>query len=309
MTERIISASRRTDIPAFYTPWFMNRIRAGFCVYPNPLYRRTFYRVSLRPDEVLGIVFWTRHAAPLLRHLPELDKAGFTYYFQYTVVEYPSIVHPRSPSLEMTLATFQEVSRQVGPSRIVWRYDPIVLSSGTGAEWHRERFLRIADALSGYTETVMVSVVDPYAKTKRRLDATMDGVVYEPDAYQELLVWMAEESAGRGLATQTCTEPGISIPGVTMGSCVDTRLLCQIKGRPAPSRVRIHRQREGCLCHQSVDIGVNDSCTFGCQYCYATTSHDRAMETLRNHRPEWTSITGDVDIEAIEDSAQRELPL
>ncbi len=309
MSEKIISASRRTDIPAFYTPWLMNRIHAGFCVYPNPLYPHKFYRVSLRKQDVLGIVFWTRHPAPLIPHLPELDKAGFAYYFQYTVVGYPRTIDVRSPSLDAAIKTFCDLSRHIGPDRTIWRYDPIILNRELTTSWHQDNFRRIADALAQATHRLVVSIIDPYARTQRRVGTSDDGVAYSPDAYVALLRWIVAEAAARSLRVQSCAESSLAVTGITPGSCVDAALLYSLAGRQPPSRLRLHKQREGCLCHQSVDIGVNDSCGFGCLYCYATTSHDRAMETLKRHQSEWTCITQDVQMVSPDDGAEQQMLL
>jgi len=293
---KIVSASRRTDIPAFYAPWLMNRIRAGFCVYPNPFFPQKHYRVSLRSEDVLGFVFWTRHAAPLMPRLPELDRAGFPYYFQYTVVGYPRTVDARCPPPAAAARTFCALSRQIGADRVIWRYDPILLTRELTNTWHRDHFRRLADALAPATRRLVVSVVDPYAKTRRRVGTTEDGVSYGIEAYGELLQWIAAEGAARGLRVQSCAEPLLRVPGIEPGRCVDGSLLCSLSGRTPAPKFPLHRQREGCLCHRSVDIGANDSCGFGCRYCYATASHERARETLRRHRPEWTCLTGDVRV-------------
>ena len=298
MKERVISASRRTDIPAFYAPWFMSRLRAGFCVYPNPLYTHKFYRVSLRIQDVLGIVFWTRHATPLVPHLQELDAGGFTYYIQYTVVGYPRTIDLRSPPLETAMKAFTDLSSRVGPERVIWRYDPIILNQELTVPWHHENFRRIADALSHATRRVVVSVVDPYVRTQRRIGTADDGVLYAPDAYSEVLEMIVTEARARNLSVQSCAEGSVHLEGITPGSCVDAALLYSLSGRAIPPRLRLHKQRDGCLCHMSVDIGVNDSCGFGCQYCYATRSHEKAMATLKRHRPEWTCITQDVEMDA-----------
>ena len=308
MKSRIISASRRTDIPAFYTQWFMNRIRAGFCIYPNPLYPQQLYRVSLRSEDVLGIVFWTRHPAPLAQHLAELDKGGYVYYFQYTVVGYPQSVDLRSPSLDTAIKTFGDLSSCIGPDKVIWRYDPIILNPGISATWHQDNFRRIADSLSGHTHRVVISVIDPYARTQRRLGAAEGDVSYMPEAYSDVLRTIVAEARSRNLSVQSCAEASLQTDGIVPGSCVDASLLHSLAGRLPPKRLRLHKQREGCLCHESVDVGVNDSCGFGCQYCYATRSHEKALETLRRHRPEWTCISQDVTVGA-PDEPREQLPL
>ncbi|MCX5970619.1 MAG: DUF1848 domain-containing protein [Coprothermobacterota bacterium] len=294
---KIISASRRTDIPAFYAPWLMNRIRAGYCYFPNPLYPMKFHRVSLLKEDVLGFVFWTRHPAPLIPHLCELDQVGFVYYFQYTIVGYPRIIDPRSPSLDRAIRTFLALSAQVGYERVIWRYDPIFLNHDISIDWHRSNFLRIADAIGRDTRRLVVSVIDPYRKTQRRMGSTDKDLTYHPAAYDELLHWIAGEAAARDITVQTCAEASVHVPGIIQGSCVDAKLLYKLSGRPEPSKFRFHKQREGCLCHQSVDIGANNSCGFGCQYCYATSNHERAVDTVRYHNPAWSCITQHVQVD------------
>ena len=140
----IISASRRTDIPALYSKWFMNRIRAGYCRVPNPRNTKQVSRVSLRPSDVEAIVFWSKNPAPLLPHLRELDSSGFRYYFQFSLNDYPWALEPNLPSLSDRTDTFKDLGRILGPSRVVWRYDPIIISNLTPFEYHREMFAWIA---------------------------------------------------------------------------------------------------------------------------------------------------------------------
>ena len=280
--QRIVSASRRTDIPAFYAEWFINRIHAGHCIYPNPLYPKTVYDVDLRPEAVSGIVFWTRHARPLMEHLGDLSS--YSYYFQYTLLNYPKELDPRCPSLDVALATIKDLASQIGKRAVVWRYDPLVLTSDLTVDWHKSNFLKIAGPLSGHVERLVLSVVDPYKKTQRRLGKDGEGdVSYSPAAYHDLIAWIVETATGLGLACQSCAEPEIDIPNLTAGACIDGDLLSSLSGRSVSKA--LHKQREGCLCHQSVDIGVNDSCGFGCRYCYATSDHDKAMQVMKNHDP------------------------
>ena len=145
----IISASRRTDIPAFYADWFINRVREGSCEVPNPFNPRQVATISLKPEDVDSIVFWTRSPRPLFRHLRELDGRGFFYYFQYTLLDYPAVIDSHTPPAWRALDTFRALADRIGPERVVWRYDPIVLSEITPPEYHLETFGRLAAALRG----------------------------------------------------------------------------------------------------------------------------------------------------------------
>ncbi|CAH2030847.1 DUF1848 domain-containing protein [Trichlorobacter ammonificans] len=290
MTEapRIISASRRTDIPAWYTPWLLNRLQAGFCHYPNPRFPAKLHRVSLRSADVLGIVFWTRNPAPLLPHLGSLDHWGYDYYFQYTLTGYPRALEPFAPPVEQALATFRSLAQRLGPRRVIWRYDPIILGSTLTVPWHRDNFRRLADALDGATKRVVISVIDPYRKNRRLVEATVGSIDYHPEAYRELLQYLAQEAADRHLPMESCAEPSLSIPGISAGRCIDAGMF------RAAGRHQRHGLRPGCGCHRSIDIGVNDTCPCGCCYCYATADPRKAREAAERHNPRWSCITGDI---------------
>src|SRR3569833_1033961 len=148
---RIVSISRRTDIPAFYSRWLLNRIHAGFCHWINP-FGGQVYRVSLRPEDCLALVFWTRNPLPLLPHLTDHEKQGFHSYFHFTINGYPESIESHNQPVGKADEVFRRVSDLVGPSRIHWRYDPLLLSEATPPAYHREQFARLIQQLSGYTQ-------------------------------------------------------------------------------------------------------------------------------------------------------------
>ena len=127
----IISASRRTDIPAFYSEWFMNRIREGHLFVQNPFNAYQIRRVDLSPDNIDVIVFWTKNPQPIVRYLDELDDRGYRYYFQFTVTAHPKLLEPCVPPVSELLAAFKALSKKIGAEKVVWRFDPIVLSDVT----------------------------------------------------------------------------------------------------------------------------------------------------------------------------------
>ena len=295
--KQIISVSRRTDIPAFYSKWFINRVREGYANYPNPIYPKRIHTVSLSPETVAGFVFWTRNPKPLMPHLEELDNLGFAYYFQYTVVNYPKNIEPHSPQLDKAIKTFAELSRRIGKNKVIWRYDPIIINTdGLDVSWHKENFRKILHELSEFTEKVIVSIVDPYEKTKRQIGDEQSGTQYEPNEYKDLLSWIVKQATGAGIIVQSCGEALLSVKGIEKGACVDANLMEHISGSKV-SKAR-HNQRDGCLCHRSVDIGVNNTCGFGCKYCYAT-NHEQAVKAIRLHKPRWKCLTGDFDATVI----------
>lgn len=295
----IISASRRTDIPAFYSKWFMNRIRARYCLVPNPLNMKQVTRVSLQPSDVEAIVFWSKNPAPLLPHLTELDRLGFHYYFQFSLNNYPWALEPNIPSLNDRITTFKDLSRHVGPLRVIWRYDPIIISNLTPFEFHRERFAWIAEELKGVTYRVMVSIVDFYQKTDRRLSQLEDeeGFSFERDVLSSngtisLLEDLADIARKNNIEIFTCAEEkDYSDIGVPPGKCIDEGMLRQEWSLNLEYKKDPY-QRGSCLCMVSKDIGINDTCLHGCPYCYATTNYAVAQRRFNEHDPDSPILWG-----------------
>ncbi len=296
----IISASRRTDIPAFYSEWFMNRIRAGYCAVPNPFNRNQVSHVSLKPEDVDVIVFWTRNPKPLFSYIDELDQRGFRYYFQYTLLDYPNEIDPKSPPLTSALKSFQQLSEKVGVTRVIWRYDPIVFSQATGAQFHLNKYHQIAGALEGYTTRSVVSVVDVYAKAKKRLRELKEQGIEIIDfqgqpspRFADLMQGIVETARQSQMEIFSCAERLDLTPyGIQPGKCVDDEYIrktfgIQVGGKKDPA------QREECGCVVSKDIGMYDTCLFGCQYCYATQSFERAKVNHETHNPLSPSLVGD----------------
>ncbi len=297
----IVSASRRTDIPAFYSEWFMNRVRAGFCLVPNPFNPAQVSRVSLRPDEVEAVVFWSKDPLPMLGHLADLERDGFRFYFQFTLNDYPGELEPNLPPLRARLRTFKLLGDMIGPERVVWRYDPIIISSRTDRAYHISRFRELSRELSRFTRRVMVSMVTFYAKTRRNLGRLVpDGYSFDPSAgegrgTEGLLRSIAEAAGERGIEVRSCASArdytGLGIPP---GRCIDGELIERLWGVRRAWK-KDPGQRETCGCAVSRDIGMTDSCLHGCPYCYATRSHRLARERHGTHDPSSTALLGSPD--------------
>lgn len=287
----IVSASRRTDIPAFYARWFINRVREGFCFVVNPFNSKQVSRVSLHVEDVDAVVFWTRNPKPILEHLPELDQRGFAYYFQVTLLDYPEYYEPYLPRLDRRIESFKRLSERIGPDRVIWRYDPIIVSTATPFDWHGQRFEYLAGELEGFTHRSVVSFVDFYRKTERRLSELEKtaNVRFEreplgqPEA-EALLTRMSGAASTRGLEIRSCAEPAdLSHTGVSPGACIDGELIRRLGG---PARLpKDPGQRPACRCVVSRDVGVNDTCIYGCRYCYATGGDELPRRRYARHDP------------------------
>ncbi|UCG52012.1 MAG: DUF1848 domain-containing protein [Candidatus Latescibacterota bacterium] len=293
----IISASRRTDIPAFYSRWFMNRVRQGFCLVPNPFNTKQISRVTLAPGDVDALVFWSKDPEPMLEHLPELDRLGFAYYFLFTLNDYPDDLEPKVPGLSRRLATFKRLSKRLGPDRVIWRYDPIVISTATSHEYHRNRFASLTRELSGFTRRVIVSLVNYYRKTDRRLSRLEQaGITFERNVAnltetRRLLEFMSWTASHEGMEIQSCAEEeDYSAGGVKPGSCIDAELIHRLGRTVSPKKDP--GQRDSCRCVISRDIGVPDTCLHGCRYCYATRNNELAQKRHAEHDPDSSVLWG-----------------
>lgn len=292
----IVSASRRTDIPAFYAEWMVRRLRAGYCTVANPFNRNQVSRISLRPEDVDAIVFWTRNPRPLMPFLDELDQRGYRYYFQFTLLGYPRQIDPKSPPADGALETFRELAGRLGPKRVIWRYDPIVSSGLTPPEFHRENFARLAESLKGHSQRVVVSIVDMY----RKIDARLKKLAGTPAALGPcegtelgpLMRRLADAAGENGMEIVSCAEEIHLRPfGIRPGKCVDDRVIAEALGVEVPD-AKDPAQRKACGCVASRDIGMYESCLFGCQYCYATKSFEHAAANHAAHDPNSPSLLG-----------------
>jgi hypothetical protein len=289
----IVSASYRTDIPAFYARWYLARLTAGHARVANP-YGGGSYEVSLRPGEVDGFVFWTRNLRPLLGELDRVrDVAPFTV--QFTATGYPRSLESSVIASEDAVDQLRELRRRFGARVAVWRYDPIVMTSEMDAAAHRRGFAMLAAALAGTVDEVVLSFANPYRKTRRNLDraAERHGFAWhDPPAEEkrELLARLVEIAADAGMAATLCTQPDLLVPGIGEARCIDAGRLSDVAN--CLVAVRESGNRPGCRCALSRDIGAYDTCPHGCVYCYAVAERDRAVARHKAHDPRAESLAG-----------------
>ncbi|MCB9456179.1 MAG: DUF1848 domain-containing protein [Anaerolineaceae bacterium] len=283
----IISASYRTDIPAFYGEWFMNRLDAGYCLVENP-YSGQPYRVSLRREDVDGFVFWTKNLTPFMGSLKPIRVRGFPFVVQYSINAYPRQLEFSVVDAERAVAQMRQVAVDYGERVPVWRYDPILFTSLTPPDFHRENFARLAAALAGSTDEVVISFAQIYQKTRRNLswaarefDFTWDD---PPDATKlELVSELTAIARQHGMQLTVCSQRQYIVPGVEAARCIDARRLADIAGKVI--NVPLKGNRPDCACHLSRDIGAYDTCPHGCVYCYAVRERALALSRYREHNP------------------------
>ena len=290
----IISISRRTDIAAFYTPWLMERLRAGEVLVPRVHQPGILEWVDLSAEAVDCLVVISKNPAPLLPYLTELRERGLRLAVQMTITGYGRRWEPFVPSVEQSLAVFERLSQALGPEWVDWRYDPILLGEGITERWHREQFAKLCTALAGLTTRCIVSFVDAYPHL---------GGVVQPLAEETMHAMAGDlaETAGRcGLTLTSCAETvDLSAEGIQPGACIDGERLSKLLGWQIPAG-RAQGQRQACRCAESIDIGSYDTCLHGCRYCYATTSAALAKDRHQLHDPHspllWGRPTGQEQI-------------
>lgn len=328
----IISASRSTDIPAYFSKWFFNRLEKGYCVWYNPFNQQPSY-ISFAKTKV--IVFWTKNPAPIIPFLPELDRRGIHYYFQVTLNNYEKEnFEPNVPPMEEKIATFKRLSDLVGKDHVIWRYDPLIITPTTPPRELLTRIWKVGNLLKGYTDKLVFSFVD--VKAYRRVQ---NNLVKEANCFTRETVEMAEPSQaqrdeiitglckirdawkadGWNLKLATCAEEfDYDTYGIEHNRCIDGELMEQLwpedlelayylrTGKlpepdlfgsmpPIPDKqknLKDKGQRKICGCMISKDIGMYNTCGHLCVYCYANTSKELVLKNKNSFSDGSESIIG-----------------
>ncbi|MCL2381294.1 MAG: DUF1848 domain-containing protein [Treponema sp.] len=272
----IISVSRRCDIPRFAFGWFLERLDAGFVDVKNPFNPRQVRRVPLLPCEGSVFAFWTREPASILSHAEDLERRGYNFYVMTTLTAYPSVLEPNVPAAAAVIQAMKGLAQKITPQRVIWRYDPVFLSSLTDSEFHRRNFAHLAAQLNGAVKRVIVSVYDRYSAAERRLAALErsgvlersphNGAALDP-ACRQLLAELSHIARSQGMEIQSCAEEGMAELGIPAGACIDGEYIARLFGLNAPGRDK-GQGRPLCRCAPSVDIGAYGNCPAGCVYCY-----------------------------------------
>lgn len=290
----IVSVSRRTDIPAFYSDWFFDKIEKGYVYVRNPLNRKQVSKIELTPTTVDCFVFWTKNPAPMVDRLPILDKMGYPYYFQFTLTPYHSDVEEGIKNKNDVIRTFCRLSEQIGKEKVIWRYDPILLNDKYTKEYHIVWFEALCKRLHNHTEKCVISFLDMYTKTKRNTSGLGIQNISVEDK-MEIGKSISEIAGKYGLIVETCSEDiDLTALNIQKGKCIDDRIIERILG----CKIKVKKddtQREECGCVKSVDIGHYNTCKHFCAYCYANYSHDTVIKNCRLCDPTSPLLVGQLD--------------
>jgi len=294
----IISASRRTDIPAFYADWLINRLKAGTVLLRNPYNPKNISQITFDRESVDCIVFWTKNAQPMLSRLKLIDAMGYPYYFQFTITPYEKQIEKNLPDKPAVMDTFRKLSSLLGPKRVIWRYDPIIVSQEYSAEYHLDKFGSMCKILGSYTEQCVFSFIELYSKIRRNVQELAGKPVSLADRHK-ITQGFAKIALEYRLDLATCCESAdFSRYDIKKADCIDRKLIEEIAGCSLKPLKDTH-QRPACNCLKSIDIGAYDCCPHGCIYCYATSNTGRVQANMRSHEPSAAILTGKVEHERV----------
>ncbi|MGN0657161.1 MAG: DUF1848 domain-containing protein [Ruminiclostridium sp.] len=276
----ILSVSRRTDIPAFYSDWFFRRIKEGSVCVRNPMNIHQISRLRLSPEVVDCIVFWSKNPEPMLKRLDELSD--YDYYFQFTINDYGKETEPFVPELEKRIDTFKRLSEKIGREKVIWRYDPIIFTDNYTPARHIQSFSRIASQLKDYTEKCVFSFVDIYPSKNSRNLSRLSIKALSAEKLDEFSGMLSKVAKANNLVLATCAEAiDLSKHGIEHNSCIDKALIERITG--CRLKVGADGQRQNCGCVKCDDIGSYDTCTHGCTYCYANYRKEIVWEKAKQY--------------------------
>lgn len=298
----IISASRSTDIPAFYADWLLERLKAGYSVWVNP-FNQERYRVSFADTRM--IVFWSKNPKPMLERLDEMEMLGFRqYYFQFTLNDYVAEgLEPNVPPVVERIDTFRRLAKRIGKERVIWRFDPLLLSDSLTVDVLLEKIAAIGHELQGATEKLVFSFADvqAYRKVSKNLSGT-DCREFSFDEKIEFAKGLRDVNLSLGLEMATCAEDiELSEYGIKHNKCVDDDLMVRLfhddvklmdflgaeydmfNGWQIKKSKKDKGQRKACGCIVSKDIGAYNTCPHLCRYCYANSSERIVVKNYAQH--------------------------
>ncbi len=296
----IIDTGNRTDIPAFYSKWFMNRIREGFVMVRNPYNPDQVTKYRLDPEVVDLLQFCTKNPEPMIKYLDELDR--FRMFWYVTITPYGKSIEPNVPDKRKVLDSFKRVSEHVGKHAMSWRYDPIFISDTYSVDYHIDAFERMAVELEGYTEQAVISFIDLFEKTKKNFPEAKEVVREDRFALGKAF---AETGRAHGITVRSCFE-GTELAqfGIDVSGCMSQAVVEHAMGEKLnPPNSRHIR---GCNCLMGNDIGAYNSCAHFCRYCYANYDRQAVVENMKRHDPESPFLIGNLmPFDKVNDADQR----
>lgn len=289
----ILSVSRRTDIPAFYAEWFMERLRQKYVLVRNPFNIHSISRIPLSPENVDTVVFWTKNSKPMHKYLDEIDNLKYKYYFQYTITPYKNDLEEKVQDKKEIVETFQTLSKKIGSEKVILRYDPVILSDNYTIDFHKKAFARLCDLLAPYTKKIVFSFLDDYKKISKNIKQLN---IKEISAEEMCIMaeYFADTAKKYNLKIESCAEQiDLERFGINHGKCIDNELIEKITGYKISAGK--DNQRNACGCIKCIDIGEYNTCMHKCLYCYANINKEAAFKNYKLHDKKSPLLIGYVD--------------
>ncbi len=297
----IINTGNRTDIPAFFSEWFYNRIKEKYVLVRNPYYLEQVTKYALNPDVVDILCFCTKNPQPMLQRLDEISE--FNQIWFVTITPYGKDIEPNVPEKSEVINSFKTLSKSVGINLVGWRYDPIFINEKYSIEFHIESFEKMAKELSGYTKQFVISFIDLYEKTKRNFK----GISAVKKDEQEFLVKRFVEIGKKyNFKIFTCSE-NVELEkfGVDVSGCMTKVVIERAIGATLDIPKSIKTSRESCACLLGNDIGAYNTCNHACLYCYANYDMKIVRNNMKLHNKMSPMLIGDINKDdIIKDSKQ-----
>ena len=275
----IINVGGRTDIVNYYTPWLLNRLEEGYVYSRNPFARENVYKLSLKSEDVDCLLFCSKNYKPILKHIGDIDEK-YNILCNYTITAYGKDIEPKVPSINQSIKTLKRLSDIVGVNKILWRYDPILLTEKYTVEKHLETFEYMAEKISPLVYRCIFSFVDMYKKVEENMPEI---IPFTDEDKVKLLKGIGEISKKYNLYTQTCaTNERYEKYGIHAAGCT-TREILEQAHNVVYKNVKGTGIRENCHCIPSRDIGAYNSCLSECKYCYANRKPNIPKKVIKMH--------------------------
>ena len=287
----IIHTGNRTDIPAFYSQWFVNRLKAGYVLVRNPYNPQAVTRFRLTPDVVDIIAFCTKNPGPMLPHMDLLKPFG--QYWYVTITPYGKDIEPNVPEKLKVMEDFKQLSKIVGIDSIGWRYDPIFVDEKHSVDWHLGEFEKMAKNLAGYTKTCVISFIDIYKKVERNFPEAREVSPEDRIVLGKECIRIAKEC---GMVVRPCAEgTELAEYGADCSGCMTQEVFeTAIHKRLIVPKGTGTQRKGACACILGSDIGAYDTCGHLCKYCYANTEVRLVKENMKLHNPNSPFLLGEL---------------
>ncbi len=289
----ILSVSQRTDIPALYVDWFLNRLRAGFLYVKNP-YSDQVINIKLEPEIIDCIIFFTKNPIPILDKLDEIDQMGYHYYFHVTITPYKEDIETNMIDKREVLDSCIYLAKRLSKKHLVVRYDPVFLTEKYTVEYHKKAFEKLCFELKDSTTKIVINFLDIYPKMQRNIKRLN---IIDPDleTRRELIDHFLKVTKQYNMELEVCMKHNL-VTGldVKMAKCIDGELIEEITGRIIDN-IDVTTKSRACNCMPYVDIGTYDTCTLKCRYCYAN-NHARSTDiNIATHDKTSPILVGEYD--------------